>query len=50
MQNLGQETGLIEPDHGWTQNGLVPLIVLSAEADDLTLAQLVPTIATTSNQ
>ena len=32
------------------QKGLVLLIVLSEEADDLTLAQLLPTIATTSNQ
>ncbi len=39
-----------QPSYGWTQNGLVLLIVFSAEADDLTLAQLLPTIATTSNQ
>jgi hypothetical protein len=38
------------PDHGWTQKGLVLLIVLSTEAEDLTLAQWLPTVATTSNQ
>ena len=37
-------------DHGWTQKGVMMLIVLSPEADDLTLAQWLPTIATTSNQ
>ena len=36
--------------HGWTQKGFVLLIVLSAEAEDLMLAQLLPTTATTSNQ
>lgn len=38
------------PNHGWMQKGLVLLIVLSAEAEDLMLAQLLPTTATTSNQ
>ena len=37
-------------DHGWTQKGFVLLIVLSTEAEDLTLAQWLPTTATTSNQ
>ena len=32
------------------QNGLLPLIVLSADAADLALVQLLPMFVTTSNQ